>query len=147
MTLVYENGMPSLVALLREGRDYYLFAAQEVQDAEVAEAFRYAAACRTQLLEGLVAARVLQRTSPEHALPPVADDIGYARLRGQFDPRHPETQGLALFERERHLLRLVEAVFRSDSSLPARRALKDAYPHLAKMVEILRRLARRREAA
>lgn len=147
MTLVFENGLPALVALLREGRDYYRFAAGEVRDTEVALVFGYAADCRARLLEALVAARLLQHTSPAHQPPPLADGQGYALLRGQFDPAHPQAQAAALLQRERHLLRLVEAVFRTEGSLAARRALKDAYPHLHRTAVILQRLAQRRAAA
>lgn len=148
MTLVFENGLPALVALLREGRDYYRFAADAVRDVEVSQVYGYAAACRTRLLEALVAARLLQHTSPgAHEPTPPADGQGYVLLRGQFDPIHPEAQAAALVQRERHLLRLVEAVFRTEGSLAARRALKDAYPHLRRTAAILQRLALRRAAA
>lgn len=138
MTLVNENGLPTLIAALRAGLDYYSFAAQEARDAEVADAFAFAAKCRAQLLEGLQV-RVTQPAGPA----PTPDVTAYAQLRSQFDPAHPELQGHALLQRERQLVRLVESSFRTESSLAVRRALKESYPLLLKVQQVMQRLAAR----
>jgi hypothetical protein len=147
MTLVNENGLSALVTLLREGREYYVFAAEEVHDPEVADAFALAAKSKTGLLDGLVAAGIIKQPSAEHAEAPAADEDGYSALRAQFDPHHAEVQGFALYQRERRLLYLVQSVFRTENSLAVRRALKDGYPMVAQVARIMQRLALRREAA
>ena len=147
MTLVNENGLNALVTVLREGRDNYAFAASEARDPEIADAFALAAKYKTELLDGLVAARVLQHASADHAVAPAPTDEGYARLRAQFDPYHPEVQGVALYERERHVTQLIQSVFRTENSMGVRRALKNSYAHMAQLVGIMQRLAKRRQAA
>jgi hypothetical protein len=147
MTLVNENGLAALVTMLREGRDYYAFAAEEVRDAETADAFRFAAKCKSEMLDGLVAAHVIQRRSLEHVVGPAAADEGYERLRKQMDPMHPELQGPALYERERRVVKLIESVFRTENALPIRRALKNGYPQAGQLARMTQRLAQRRAAA
>ena len=146
MTLVNENGLAALVTMLREGRDYYAFAADEVRDGETADAFRFAAKCKSELLDGLVAAHAVQRRTLDVVTPPAAPDEGYERLRKQFDPLHPELQGPALYERERRVSKLIESVFRTENSLPIRRALKSGYPLEGQLVRMTQRLAQRRAA-
>ena len=147
MTLVNENGLSALVTLLREGRDYYEFAAAEARDPEIRDAFALAAKYKTELLEGLVQARVIGSTNAEPGTPAAAADEGYARLSKQFDPQHAEVHGQALYERERRLMYLVQSVFRTENSLAVRRALKAAYPHMTQVYRITQRLAQRRQAA
>ncbi|UXI67974.1 hypothetical protein [Tahibacter amnicola] len=126
-----------LIHLLREGRDYFAFAHDEVVDREVAEVFARALRARRELLEDLVTTRLLFQTSPAHATPSLNADTGYEGLRHQFDPHHPRMQAEALYERERQLIGLIEDLFEADSSPKLQFALKR---HYAQFVELARTL-------
>ena len=63
MTLIPQDALDWLVALLRDGRDYYRHAAEHTGDAEVRRAFELAAEARDALLAEL------------RALPPDAASI------------------------------------------------------------------------
>jgi hypothetical protein len=147
MTLIPEDGLGWLVALLRDGRDYYRFAEQETIEPDTREAFHVAADVRSRLLADLVRAGAIDETSAGQPATDIDADNSYAALRRQFDPQLPALQGLALHRREAHVLRLIESVFRANASLPVRAALKRAYPEIKHCAEIMWRLSLRHQAA
>lgn len=147
MTLIPEDGLQWLVSLLRDGRDYYAFAECETDEPETREAFRVAAQARSILLDELVRAGAIERQPPGSPSPELDADHGYAPLRRQFDPQLPALQALALHRREAHVLRLMESVFRANSSLPLRSALKRGYPELKRCAETMWRMSLRHQAA
>lgn len=147
MTLSKDRVMPELVAMLREGRDFYLYAQQETLDSELAAVFGFAAQTRQRLLDSLVEAKVLLHTSPEHIVPPLPADIGHSRLTKQFDRHHPEVLAHALLDREQRLLSVLGFVFQTETSLAVKRAIKDQYAMFTRGAEMLKRFARRYEAA
>lgn len=147
MTLIPEDGLGWLVALLRDGRDYYRFVEQETFDPDAREAFQVAADVRSRVLSDLVRAGTIDEAATDAPTAALDADHGYAALRRQFDPQMPTMQGLALHRREAHVLRLVESVFRANPSLPVRAALKHAYPELKRCAEIMWRLSLRHQAA
>ena len=147
MTLIPEDGLAWLVALLRDGREFYAVAEKDTRDGEVREAFRAAAEVRTRLLADLVRAGAVSANPDGEPVAELDADNNYAALRRQFDPRQPAAQGLALHRREAHVLRLIESVFRGNASLPVRAALKHAYPQIKRCAEIMWRLSLRHQAA
>lgn len=130
-----------LIRLLREGRDYYAFAHEEVRDPDAAETFDLALRARRDLLEDLVATRLLFQTSPAHATRELPHDLGYEGLRRQFDALHPQTHAVALHERERRVVQLMESLLEAemDSSPKLHAALR---AHRAQFTQIEERLAR-----
>lgn len=124
-----------LIRLLREGRDYYMFARDEVRDPEIAEVFAMAVRARRELLEDLVSTRLLFQTSPAHAVRTLAPNLGYEELRHQFDPLHPRTQAAALYERERRVIDLMHDLFENETeSSPKLHAAIKA--HYALFIEV-----------
>ena len=136
-----------LVRLLRESRDYYVFARDEVRDPEVARVFARAVRARRELLEDLVATRLLFHTSPGFNDAPLDARIGYAALRQQFDPQHPDMHAEALYEREQRLIHLMEDVYDGEASEKLRDALKVHYAQFVAVSRGLVALARVHEAA
>lgn len=136
-----------LVRLLRESRDYYVFARDEVRDPEIAGIFARAVRARRELLEDFVATRLLFQTSPGLEGPPLDPNKGYDALRHQFDPRHPDTHAEALHEREQRLIRLMEDIYEGDSSPKLRAALKAHYQQFVAVARSLSALVRVHEAA
>jgi len=147
MTLIPEDGIGWLVSLLRDGCEFYTFAERDTHDPEVREAFRVAVEVRTRLLSDLARAGATGVTPAAQPAAALDADNGYAALRRQFDPQQPAAQGLALHRREAHVLRLIESVFRANSSLPVRAALKHAYPQIKRCAEIMWKLSLRHQAA
>ena len=151
MTLIPQDALDWLVALLRDGRDYYRHAAMHAADAELQHAFELAAEARDKLLAQL---RALPRE--EATIAPSDDALDrnalpesqrYDLLRRQFDPGHPDAQAEALLPRERATLRLAESVFRSHHSMAVRRLMKAHYKSLQQSAAIMQRLAERAHAA
>lgn len=151
MTLIPQDALDWLVALLRDGRDYYRHAAEHTGDAEVRRAFELAAEARDALLAEL-------RALPPDAASIPASDAGvnrdalpetqrYDQLRRQFDPTQPERQAEALLPRERSTLQLVESVFRSHPSMAVRRLMKQSFASLQQGAAIMQRMAQRAHAA
>lgn len=136
-----------LIRMLREGRDYYAFAHEEVRDPEVAGVFALAVRSRRDLLEDLVATRLLFQTSPAHAVRSLAPNLGYEELRHQFDPHLPQSQAVALFERERRLVGLMHDLFESeteaDHSPRLRAAIKKHYANFVEVEDYMERWAAR----
>jgi hypothetical protein len=128
-----------LIRLLREGRDYYAFARDETRDPETTEVFALAVKARHDLLEDLVATRLLFQTSPAHPTRILSVDLGYEELRHQFDPLHPQAHAAALHERERRVLHLMQDLFDDETSPKLQAALK---AHYAQFVEVDNCLAR-----
>src|SRR5688572_6488004 len=127
MTLVPLDALDWLVALLRDGRDYYRHAAEHTADAEIRHAFDVAAEARDRLLADL---RALPPS--EAAIAPsdasinrrdVPEGQRYDLLRRQFDPLRAAHQAEALIGREHATLRLAESVFRSHDSFAVRRLM------------------------
>jgi hypothetical protein len=151
MTLIPQDALDWLVALLRDGRDYYRHAATHAADTELQRAFDVAAEARDKLLSQLRAlpddeARIApsDATLDRNAVP---ENQRYDLLRRQFDPAHPEFQAEALLLRERATLQWVESVFRSHDSMAVRRLMKRHYPALQQGAAIMQRLAQRAHAA
>lgn len=151
MTLIPQDALDWLVALLRDGRDYYRHAATHSTDPELQYAFEVAAEARDKLLaqlRGLPREEATIATSDDaldrNALP---ESQRYDLLRRQFDPGHPECQAEALLSRERATLRLVESVFRSHHSMAVRRLMKQYFAALKQGAVIMQRLAQRAHAA
>lgn len=136
-----------LVRLLRESRDYFVFARDEVRDLETARVFARAVRARRELLEDLVSTRLLFQTSPGLTDPPLDSARGYAALREQFDPRHPDAHAEALHERERRLIHLMEDVYDGDASPKLKHALKAHYQQFVATERALGAMARVHEAA
>lgn len=130
-----------LIRLLREGRDYYAFACEETRDPEVSEVFALAVRARRELLEDLVSTRLLFQTSPAHATRSLDHDLGYEGLRRQFDPLNPQAHAVALHERERRVVHLMQDLFDSeiDSSPKLQAALKAHYPLFVEVEDCLAR--------
>jgi hypothetical protein len=130
-----------LIRLLREGREYYVFARDEVRDPEIASVFALAVRARHDLLEDLVATRLLFQTSPAHAVRTLDPNLGYEELRHQFDPAHPQTQAPALHERERRVINLMHDLFESEteSSPKLHAAIKAHYGQFAEVEDCLAR--------
>ncbi|MBL8300034.1 MAG: hypothetical protein JNN30_16970 [Rhodanobacteraceae bacterium] len=132
-----------LIRLLREGRDYYVFARDEVRDPEAVELFARALKARHDLLEGLVATRLLFQTSPVHPTRTLSADLGYEELRHQFDPLHPKTHAAALHERERRVLHLMEDLLESAGSPKLHAALRAHHAQFEEMCNLLLRWSQR----
>jgi hypothetical protein len=137
-----------LIRLLREGRDYYAFARDEVRDPEVAGVFALAVRARRELLEDLVATRLLFQTSPAHATRSLAPNLGYEELRHQFDPLHPQSHATALFEREQRVIHLMHDLYESefDSSPRLHAAIKAHYSRFIEVEDCLERWSVRQRA-
>lgn len=136
-----------LVRLLRESRDYYIFARDEVRDPEVARMYARAVRARRELLEDLVATRLLYQTSPGFNDPILDSTKGYAALREQFDPQHPDAHAEALYEREQRLIHLMEDVYEGDASPKLKTALKTHYQQFVAFAHTLGTIVRVHEAA
>ncbi|TDR38946.1 hypothetical protein DFR29_11889 [Tahibacter aquaticus] len=132
-----------LIRMLREGREYYAFACDEIRDPEIASVFALAVRSRRDLLDDLVATRLLFQTSPAHAVRSLAPNLGYEELRHQFDPRHPQVQAVALHERERRVIGLMHDLFENeaegDHSPRLRAAIKKHYAHFVEVEDCLGR--------
>jgi hypothetical protein len=128
-----------LIRLLREGRDYYAFAREETRDPETTEVFAAAVKARLDLLEDLVATRLLFQTSPAHPTRTLGVNLGYEELRHQFDPLLPQAHAAALHERERRVVDLIEDLADDEHSPKLQAALK---AHHAQFVEVENCLAR-----
>lgn len=138
-----------LIRLLRESREYYAFARNEVRDPETAEVFALATKARLGLLEDLVSTRLLFQTSPAHATRTLAPDLGYEGLRHQFDPQHPQAHAAALHERERRIVDLMKDLVDSDveASPKLHAALKAHYPAFVEVEDCLARWSALQAAA
>lgn len=147
MALSAQNVADSLAGLLREGLDYYRFAAHRTRDPDVHEAFSYAADARAHLLRELAVAAAIADPATEQPLPVEDPDLGYATLRSQFDPHAPHSQGHALHQRECAVLAHLEALFRKHQSPRVRELMKTYYPQLKRVEEMMWRLSQRRAAA
>lgn len=137
-----------LIRLLREGREYYAFAHDEARDPETAEVFALALKARRDLLDDLVATRLLFQTSPAHPTRVLAADLGYEELRHQFDPLHPQTHAAALHERERRIVNLMDDLVDTDneSSPKLHAALKAHYAQFVDVEECLGRWSQQQQA-
>ena len=136
-----------LVRMLREGRDYFIFARDEVRDPEIARVFARAVRARRELLEDLVATRLLYQTSPGFTDPTLDSSRGYTALREQFDPQHPDAHAEALYEREQRLIHLMEDVYEGDASPKLKNALKVHYQQFVAISRTLGAMVRVHEAA
>jgi hypothetical protein len=151
MTLVPQESIDWLVALLRDGRAYYRHAEEHTSDPEVRRAFEIAAETRSALLADLQAAGFSTPlfgnvdAPQDHSLVPAAHR--YETLRLQFDPAHPEAQAAALLPREEATLKLMESVFRSNPAPAMRALMKKHYAPLQQGGAIVQRLAQRSHAA
>jgi hypothetical protein len=144
MTLVPQESLDWLVALLRDGRAYYRHAVVHTEDVEVRTAFGLAAEARDALIVDLREAGFVDSTDVGA---PVPAPHRYEDLRRQFDPRHPALQAEALVPREEATLRLVESVFRSHPAIQVRSLMKKHYPRLQQSGAIMHRLSMRAHAA
>lgn len=150
MTLIPQDSLDWLVALLRDGRAYYRHAVAHTRDAEVRTAFEIAAEARDGLLSDLRMVGSIQPSgSADEPSDPdlVPSQHRYESLRVQFDPSHPEHQAEALVPRETATMRLVESVFRSHPALVVRSLMKKHYPRLQHASAIMQRMAQRTHAA
>jgi hypothetical protein len=147
MTLMIDDGVRQVVRLLRESRDYFAFARDESQDPEMARVFGRAARSRNDLLEDLIASCVVPANASQVAAPLPDVEHGYAKLRSQFDPQHPEVHAEALFHRECHLVRLMEEVFRTEASQTVRSVLKANYRKFLNCAQSMHALSLRHQAA
>jgi hypothetical protein len=151
MTLVTQETLNWLIALLRDGRAYYGHAASHTHDPEVKRAFRIAAQARENLVADLQAIGACELRSEGEELPldwtQVPAEQRYEDLRLQFDPLQPDRQSEALLQREEATLRLMESVFRSSPTLRVRGLMKQHYPRLQQASAIIQRMAQRVHAA
>ncbi|MEO8671709.1 MAG: hypothetical protein ABI411_10380 [Tahibacter sp.] len=136
-----------LVHLLREGRDYYTFARDEVHDAEISRLFARAEMARRGLLDALVNSRLLYQASATLPVEALGTNTGYAHLQAQFDPYHSELQAPALLDREQRVLALIRHVFEVDDCEQLRTVLKAHYSSFAACAASLHVLAQRQLAA
>lgn len=136
-----------LIRLLREGRDYYAFAREETRDPETTEVFAAAVKARLDLLEDLVATRLLFQTSPAHPTRTLAADLGYEELRHQFDPLLPQAHAAALQERERRVVNLIEDLFDDEHSPRLQAALKAHYSQFVEVENCLGRWNQQHQSA
>jgi hypothetical protein len=151
MTLIPQDSLDWLVAMLRDGRAYYRHAVVHTDDAEVRRAFEIAAQARSRLVAELQSANLCKT----HPLPeePVQDlsvvplPHRYETLRKQFDGQHPDHQAEALVVRDQATLRLMESVFRSHPSIAARGLMKSHYLRMQESAAIVERMAKRTHAA
>lgn len=150
MTLIPQDSLEWLVALVRDGRAYYQHALVHTNDVEVRHAFEIVAESRNALLADLRAAGMIKPSGiedvalDETTIPP---QHRYEALRRQFDPSHPENQASALIARENATLRLVESVFCSHSEAQVRALMKKHYPRLQHGGVMMQRLAQRAQLA
>lgn len=150
MTLVPQDSLDWLVALLRDGRAYYRHALVHTEDVELRHVFEVVAEARNGLLTDLRAVGMIKpsglgdvpldatSTPPQHR---------YEALRRQFDPAHPASQAQALIPRENATLRLMESVFRSHPEEVVRSLMKKHYPRLQHGSAIMQRMAQPLQAA
>ncbi|HSX62003.1 MAG TPA: hypothetical protein VLF18_17585 [Tahibacter sp.] len=136
-----------LIRLLREGREYYAFARDETRDPEITEVFALAVKARTDLLDDLVATRLLFQTSPAHPTRVLSADLGYEELRHQFDPLHPLAHAAALHERERRVVHLMDDLFEADSSEKLHAAMSAHYAQFTEVEDCLARWSQPYQAA
>ena len=125
-----------LIRLLREGRDYYAFASDETRDTETASVFALALKARHDLLEDLVATRLLFQSSPAHAVRTLSADLGYEELRHQFDALLPQAQAAALHARERRVVDLMQDLFDAEPAAHSPRLQSVLKTHYARFVEV-----------
>lgn len=144
MTLVPQESLDWLVALLRDGRAYYRHAVVHTEDSEIRNAFGLAAEARDGLIVDLREAGFIEAIGD---ISPTPQQHSYEDLRRQFDPKHPELQADALLPREDATLRLIESVFRSHPSIKVRSLMKKHYARLQQSAAIIRRLSVRLHAA
>ncbi|MBN8741004.1 MAG: hypothetical protein BGP24_20420 [Lysobacterales bacterium 69-70] len=139
-----------LIRLLREGRDYYAFAVDETRDTETAAVFALALKGRHDLLEDLVATRLLFQTSPAHAVRTLPPDLGYEELRHQFDALLPQAQAAALLARERRVVDLMQDLFDAEPAAHSPRlqsVLRTHYAHFVDVEDCFARWSRQQELA
>lgn len=142
MTTTPISLLQDTLRLIDAGTVYFRFASAHAADPEVRDAFAIAAELRALLR------RDLATVGPAHGTDTDAEPSAvYTRLKAQFDPHHPYTQGAALHALEQALLRRLEQLFRSHPSPGVRRVVKSAYPGMRRSVETMRRLAQRAAAA
>ncbi len=146
MTLIPQDSLDWLVALLRDGRAYYRHALVHTDDVEIRHAFEIGAESRNALLADLRAVGLIKPSGLEDvaldatSTPP---QHRYEGLRRQFDPAHPESQADALIPRENATLRLAESVFCSHPEELVRAVMKKHYPRLQHGGAMMQRLAQR----
>ncbi len=144
MTLIPQDSLDWLVALLRDGRAYYRHALVYTEDVEMRHVFEVVAEARNSLLTDLRAVGMIKPSGladvplDATAAPP---QHRYEALRRQFDPAHPASQAHALIPRENATLRLIESVFRSHPEDVVRGLMKKHYPRMQHASAIMHRLA------
>ena len=143
MALTTQHVADSLAGLLRDGLDYYRFAAHHTPDPSVHEAFCYAADSRAPLLRERAAGPAIADADCDQPAGASDPDLGYTGLRAQFDPNAPHCQGVALHERECAVLAHLEALFRKHQSPRVRELMKMYYPQLKRVEEMMMRLSKR----
>lgn len=147
MSVPAETALDLLVALLRDGLDFYRFAQHRTQDREVSAAFGLAAEVRGLMLKDLQRAGAIGDPSREQPVPIDDGNLRYAVLRDRLDGSHPETVAAELRRREAALAQLVETLFKSHPAPGVRRVMKNYFPRVKHCAEMMRRLSHRGDVA
>jgi hypothetical protein len=145
MSVSPDTSIELLVALVREGLDFYRDAQRRTADREAAAAFGVAAEIRALLLKDLQRIGVVADGTGE---PPVRleDALSYRAARERFDPLRPEGVAVELRKRETALMQLADALFKAHPRPGVRRVLKAYFPRLRHTAEMMRRLSHRAAA-
>jgi hypothetical protein len=147
VTTPADTALDLLVALLRDGLDFYRFAQHRTHDREVSAAFGLAAEVRGLILKDLQRAGAIGDPSSEQPIPLDDGNLRYAVLCERLDADHPECVAAELRRREAALAQLVETLFKSHPAPGVRRVMKNYYPRVKHIAEMMRRLAHRGDVA
>jgi hypothetical protein len=142
-----ETALDLLVALLRDGLDFYRFAQHRTQDREVSAAFGLAAEVRGLMLKDLQRAGAIGDPAREQPVPIDDPALRYVALRDRLDATHPESVAAELRRRETTLSQLVETLFKGHPSPGVRRVMKNYFPRVKHCAEMMRRLSHRGDVA
>lgn len=147
MSAPADTALDLLVALLRDGLDFYRFAQHRTHDREVSAAFGLAAEVRGLILKDLQRSGAIGDPSSEQPMPIDDGNLRYAVLCERLDADHPETVAAELRRREAALAQLVETLFKSHPTPGVRRVMKAYYPRVKHVAEMMRRLSHRGDVA
>lgn len=147
MSAPADTALDLLVALLRDGLDFYRFAQHRTHDREVSAAFGLAAEVRGLILKDLQRAGAIGDASSEQPMPIDDGTLRYAVLCERLDADHPETVAAELRRREAALAQLVETLFKSHPGPGVRRVMKAYFPRVKHVAEMMRRLSHRGDVA
>ena len=147
MTLKPNFTLESLVALARDGLDFFRHAQHTVDDTDVASVFASAADLRAMLLRDLHGAGAIPDPAALPAWPLSDGGLSYASLRAHLGANDRGVLAAGLLVREHALLALLARAFREQNAIDVRRLVKAYHGILRRAPETWHRLAQQQAAA